>query len=457
MRGMHDMITKSAQREIIEDFAVEIKNRRRIGAKPSKEVVFFRDEHRKQIERDVYEVPTELLRYRKDNGRISSDIFSYERNYGPLTEKSEEAQKVIKSFLEHKDPNKTKELISSIKHSGQRAAAIITSDGFLINGNRRKMSLEKLWDETHDEQYLWMKVVILPGYGDEKEGGPPTLKEIEQIENRYQLQSEGKSEYYNFDRALSMRRKIELGMSLEEQLRDDPNFSKMSSKDFNKVLKKYEDEFIKPLECIDRYLKYLGREGLYYTVSSGVADRFGRWQAFLDYYNYVYKKLQDKKNLIKFGIDEEETGNIEEIAFKIIRKKDFKGHKAHKIMRDFLKLLKNDEAKKELFELLDIDMNLDDESDETDEKKKDQIWGKRYSSKFHKHVNNAIKIYEHEKECETPLTLLESALKKLEHENMIPEAVNIHDIPQAMKLSEKIKKVADDLKSLFYVLMKQNK
>ena len=48
-----------------------------------------------------------------------------------------------------------------------------------------------------DDKFQTMKVVVLPGKTDE--GGPPTLKEIEQIENRYQLQTEGKAEYYGFD------------------------------------------------------------------------------------------------------------------------------------------------------------------------------------------------------------------------------------------------------------------
>ena len=131
---------------------------------------------------------------------------SYEKDKSPLLEKSENAQKIVRKFLEDKDPEKTKELINSIRHMGQKEPAIITKDGFLINGNRRKVALEKLHEKTKEEKFKWMKVVILPGKNDP--GGPPTLKEIEQIENRYQLQSEGKSEYYNFDRALSIRNKI---------------------------------------------------------------------------------------------------------------------------------------------------------------------------------------------------------------------------------------------------------
>jgi len=82
-----------------------------------------------------------------------------------------------------------------------------------------------------------MKVVILPGKDSTKEGGPPTLLEIEKIENRYQLQSDGKSEYYGFDRALSIKRKIQIGLSLEDQLRDDPRYAEATDAQLDKAVK----------------------------------------------------------------------------------------------------------------------------------------------------------------------------------------------------------------------------
>ena len=62
---------------------------------------------------------------------------------------------------------------------GQQEPGIITCDGFLVNGNRRRVVLEALHnDNPAREEFARMKVVILPGEGEE--GGPPTLKEIEQ-------------------------------------------------------------------------------------------------------------------------------------------------------------------------------------------------------------------------------------------------------------------------------------
>jgi hypothetical protein len=137
-------ITTDVKREIVEDFARLIREKKTRGAKPEKAVINFRTERIDSIERPVERVPLELLRYRKDNGRIASDVLNYENRETLLDEQDEDAQKQLRKFLEDKDPERTGDLIKSIEHAGQIEPAIITCDGFLINGNRRKMASEKL-------------------------------------------------------------------------------------------------------------------------------------------------------------------------------------------------------------------------------------------------------------------------------------------------------------------------
>ena len=154
----------------------------------------------------------------KDNGRIASDVQDHERSRGPLDETNDMDQGTIAGFLRDKDPEKNEVLRRAILHDKQQEPAIITCDGFLINGNRRKLVIDKLHaDFPNEPEYEYMKVVLLPAA--DEEGGAPTLLEIERLENRYQLQSDGRSEYYGFDRALSIKRKIEIGLSLRDQLR----------------------------------------------------------------------------------------------------------------------------------------------------------------------------------------------------------------------------------------------
>lgn len=456
---MDDQFTQSRHRKIIDDFAQEITEKKRTGRKPLKAVIYFRNEHMNNIERDVVEVPIELLLFRKDNGRISSDVLSYEKNKEPLCEESKNAQNVLRRFLEDKDPEKTIELTQNIKHNGQQQAAIITADGFLINGNRRKMALEKLFDKENDEKYKWMKVVILPGKNDE--GGPPTLKEIEQIENRYQLQSEGKSEYYNFDRALSIRRKIEIGMSLEEQLRDDPKFTDLSDKEFKREVKRYNEEFLTPLECIDEYLEALGRPGLYDTVSSGISDREGRWQAFLDFSKFK-AKLNNGNKRRSMDIEEDEIGDVQDVAYKIIRQREFPGSKAHNIMRDLERLLSNKDAKKELLKLKDIPWELpheatfDKDGNECSEKVKDKRWSEKHKPTLINQVRKAQQLVDRAYILEGPLELLEAALKKLTHERMHLTIRNT-DLPKAVELAQRVEDEAAQLRREFYQRQKDVK
>jgi hypothetical protein len=456
-------LDRPAIREIIDDFAKEIAACKTTGPKPEKTVIYFRNERRDGIEREIFNVPIELLKYRKDNGRIRADVLSYERGYGILKEETKEAQKILQEILSRNDPEKNDELNRSIQHDGQREPAIITCDGFLINGNRRKMTLEKI-NSKFPGKFPFMKVVILPGKDDP--GGPPTKLEIEEIENRYQHQSEGKAEYSKFNTALSIKRKIDLGMSLERQLRDDPIYADMGEKEFKKAVKQFEDEYLGPLECIDRYLEYLGRDGLYTTVVSSVGDKEGRWQAFLDYYNHVWKKMRDESQRRKMNISEHEVGDVEDVAFKLIRHRDIKDNgasiKLHQAMRELPKLLSVADSKEELFVLKEIELQLPQaeqvksDGTEYDEKEKDRIWAAKHAKTLNRQFSRAKKTCDIVKSAETPLDLFEAALKKLQHPNMVLEAIKKSEIPEAMKIVREIREAVKQIEKELYDRQKNN-
>jgi len=457
-------ITKPITREIIDDFAKEIREKRRKTVKPSKEVINFRTDVVDGVERDVWRVPIEILRYRKDNGRIASDVLDYERNVGVLDERDDYAQGETRKFLEQKDPERTAVLINSIKHAGQQEPAIITCDGFLINGNRRKMVMDKLHQEDpSNDNFGYMKVVILPGKDDE--GGPPTLLEIEKIENRYQLQSDGKSEYYGFDRALSIKRKIELGFSLKEQLRDDPHFAGATKAKLEKAIREHTKNYLKPLECVDRYLKQFGRDGLYRTISAGMSDREGRWQAFIDYSNTYTRYFNDPKHLIEYGIAEDEIGAIEESAFDVIRLRAVPDMpKVHVIMRNLAKYCRTKEGKKAIKKIAEeVDPVLPTEEHVTDDGRGlaipeiDAKWAARNKRSIIYHLKKASRSHETLKEKETPLELLEAALKKLTHDDMDVGALGTTDFAKARELVVSIKTRADELENEIYHYRKEFK
>ena len=455
---------KNAARVIIENFHDEIKKSARKTAKPSLAVINFRDELQEGKERDVIKVPIGLLRYRKENGRISSDVMDYEKNVRSLDETDDESQAVIMRFLAEKDPEKTAELRASMLQYGQIDPAIITCDGFLINGNRRKMVMEKLLKKhPNNEKYKYMKVVILPGPDDE--GGPPTLKEIETIENRYQLQSSGKSEYYGFDRALSIVRKIEVGLTLEEQLRDDPSNAEKNEAELKRAATACKKKYVRPLLCVDRYLEALGREGQYKNISSGGTDREGRWQAFHDYSITYYDTFQKPTRMIEFNIEDDDVGDLEAAAFNIIRLRKIPDMpKVHEIMRKLPKYCKDNDGKKELLKLgREIDLKLpsaeqfDEEGNEYGASDVDDKWVAKNKKTIAFHVNRAAHYSAELTKKETPIELLRVSYKKLIHENMKLDEVSVSDYAIARKLAVDIKNRAKEIEQTMYEFEKNFK
>lgn len=456
-------ITQSVTREIVDDFAEEIRKRQTSHAKPSKWVINFRNEIVDKYERDIVKVPIRLLRFRKDNGRIASDVLDYEYTKGPLDESDEDTQNLLREFLEKKDPEKTSTLKNNIQHSGQREPAIITCDGFLIDGNRRKMVLDQLCE--NDEQFKYMNVVILPGKDDE--GGPPTLLEIEELENRYQLQSQGKAEYYGFDRALSIKRKIDIGLTLEKQIRDDPEHTNATKSEIQKAIKDIEKNYLEPLKCAERYLKQFGRDKQYHTISTGKGDREGRWQAFIDYSNTYNTKFKNKNYQIESGIEEDEIGDIEEAAFDIIRLRSIPDMpKIHAIMRNLHKYCSDRDSRKEILSIpkrVDVNLPSEQEFEGGDRTKPlsrqdvDAKWSTENKEAIIFHLKRASKNYESKREKETPIDLLDAALKKLTHKGMDLSAISIDDYDKARKLAVKVKDKALSLEKEIYGKQKHSR
>ena len=388
----------------------------------------------------------------------------HEHNVGLLRETDESAQQTISQFLEQKDPERTDVLRSSIMHAGQQEPAIITCDGFLINGNRRKMVMDRLHKEVPENPtFAYIKCVILPGKDDE--GGPPTLLEIEKLENRYQLQSDGKSEYYGFDRALSIKRKIDLGLSLEEQLRDDPRYTEATKPQLEKAVKDCEKLFLKPLECIDRYLKQFHRDGQYRTISTGMSDPEGRWQAFIDYNQTYTQSFMNQKKLIELGIEEDEIGSIEEAAFNIIRLRTIpEMPKVHVIMRDLPKYCRTKEGKREILKIVEEVEPVLPSSECFDNSGKplptagiDAKWAAKYSRPIIHHLKKAASKHETLKDKETPLGLLEAAHKKLTHSDMDIGAIGVNDIAKARELATAIEDRACEIKDQIFHFQKELK
>lgn len=423
-------------KEIINQFKLK-------ASPPSTEVIDFQNELKDRVERPIELIPTKNLRFRKNNGRIIAEVESYEKEYGTeLNERDDSTQEILRGFLLSNDKEKNEELKRLLAQKGQLKPAIITCDGYLINGNRRKMALEELFKQTNqDPQFEMMRVVILPDGVNELD--------IQKIENRYQLQSEGKSEYQGLNRAIKIKRNIENGFSLQAQLRDDPNFHALPAKEFEKRVKDFEKRFLNPLECVDRYLETFERNGMYNTVSESAYDPDGRWQAFVDYSNFKSGTLDNENKLLQLGIKENEKGKIENAIFKIIRKRSLnvKGNeigKVYEFVRKLPKYLDNKEAKKLILQIADVPEDISEQSkfnqdgERLSERDIDEKWGADNREKILGNLIQAYGFLNNQQVRDKPLELLEDTLKKLHHENLKIDSMGSEYYEKALELTENI-------------------
>jgi hypothetical protein len=417
---------------------------------PTEDVIDFKNDLIIKRASQIYELPVKELKYRKENGRIKAEVESHEQQFGVLDEKSDETQKLLREFLEKNDPEKKEILKQQIKHKGQLKPAIITCDGFLINGNRRKMIFEELYEQNHqNSEYENMRVIILPEN--------VSVFDIKRIENRYQMQDEGKSEYHGLNRALTLRDNIKDGYSLEAQILDDPQYADKTGKDLQAVVNDFKKRYLKPLECVDKYLKTFNRENLYNTISERSGDKEGRWQAFTDYSTFYNGTLENKSKLAEYKVKESEVGKIENAIFKIIRKRNLNSKdpgntigKLHEFVRKIPKYIKNPDAKEFLIKIADEvkedipeEMKYDKMGKKYDEREIDDHWGNHYKRQIVGNLIQAHKVIVNQEERDKPLELLEDALKKLKHDNLKIENMDTSYYERAMNLSKEISAEAD--------------
>ena len=154
-----------------------------------------------------------------------------------------------------------------------------------------------------------------------------------------------------------------------------------------------------------------------------------------------------------------------EAAFDIIRLRAVPDMpKVHVIMRDLPKFCRTKEGRKaikkmaeEVDPVLPPEECVDDHGEHLSIDKVDAKWAAGNKRPIIYNVKKASRSHETLKEKETPLDLLEAALKKLTHDDMDLSAIGIGDFEKARKLAAKIQTRANELESQIYRHEKQLK
>jgi hypothetical protein len=212
-------------------------------------------------ERPVILVPTKDLLFNPRLGRL---ILARKKDPKRL-ENPEEADaqaEIQKELLSHRE---SAELAKHIKDEGQLEPGIVSSDGVLLNGNRRLAVLRQLWEQTKDERFAYMKVAVLPA--------DTTPAEMYLLEVTLQMTPETRARYGPITTLVQLRE------GLREHKLDKGQLARAMYKTDEEL-----QEQIDILQLIDEYLKFVKRPRDYLHLEGDLAEagHQGKFQHFFE-------------------------------------------------------------------------------------------------------------------------------------------------------------------------------
>ncbi|WP_102262595.1 hypothetical protein [Mesobacillus jeotgali] len=250
---------------------------------------------------NAYKIPLEYLIYNKYNGRIGSAVKSFERQYRELNPELEEDKNIIETFLWESQIKRNEKTEKNIVELGQQQYGIVTSDGIIIDGNRRASLLNRIYKnrdfwrkKNHDVDHSkYFIAVILPEDADKKA--------VMKLETTYQLGADEKLDYNPIEKYLKCKDLKEVGFSLN----DIANMMSENPKDIKKILE--------IMELMDDYLDYLDYSGIYTRLEK-------REGPMVDLHSYL-KQYNSPNGCTKvnWDYDEVDIADLKSVCFDYIR------------------------------------------------------------------------------------------------------------------------------------------
>lgn len=244
---------------------------------------------------EVWEIPMDALIYNQYNGRIGSVVKSFEKQSHTLNPENEKDIILIERFLWESKKEANKNTLDSLRKTGQIKFGIVTSDGVIIDGNRRASLMNKIRKDPRSTQperdrCSFFKAVILPESA--------TKKEILQLETSFQMGEDEKVDYNPIEKYLKCK-------DLE-----DATFTRDEIASFMGVSKRDVDLNLEILDLMDQYLAFYEYDGIY-TLAEGHEDSFLKLNAALKQYNSGVANMWD--------YSPEDINNLMGVAFDYIR------------------------------------------------------------------------------------------------------------------------------------------
>ncbi len=328
----------------------------------------------KRMDLQTYRLPLDFTFYNIRNGRFAAEYVDLVKNEGrELDPKNLEDSKNIQSLLIELDPKQSRILEKDLQQSGQKDPGIITYDGFVINGNRRRSVLEELVSLGHSE-FKFIEVARLP----------PNVssQDLWKLEAGIQLSKNIQVEYGPINELLKFKEGIDAGLTPIEIA--NTLYGGFKEKD---ILDKLEQ-----LKLIIEYLNYIGESGVF-NRAKGIHEHF------IDLRNVL-------NNFRKLGTTPDEIVSAKRIGFQLIH-----DGVPQREIRKIKEILVNEKSKKEFWKAIEYS-----KPEEAHEKKKRRIEAE-INDEFtpaRTIFNNCLDSTKALSEAQQPEKLLRRALTNLE-------------------------------------------
>lgn len=208
----------------------------------------------------IFEIPVDYLVLNVENGRIASLVKSFEVEHSTLDPEREEDAKIISDFLYKAHDKANDRTRDDIAKNGQLEAGIITSDGVIVDGNRRfSLMCSILADNSgkykpnQKARCNKFRTVVLPEDADDKE--------ILRLETSFQMGADEKVGYNAIEKYLHARDMKDMDFSVDD-IAEYMGYGKTADVDV----------LLEVMELIDEYLDWCNCSGIYTRLPSGFED-----------------------------------------------------------------------------------------------------------------------------------------------------------------------------------------
>lgn len=248
---------------------------------------------------NVYKIPLEYLTYNKYNGRIGTEVQSFEKQKYILDSEKENDRKIIENFLYKSKEDRNKITMDSLRKIGQQRYGIVTSEGIIVDGNRRAMLLNKLFREREQlhldysevEKCRFFLAIILPDY--------ITKRDILQLETMYQMGEDEKLDYNPIEKYLKCK-----------QLKE--YFSEHDIAEFMGETESQIKKWLSILDLMEDYLNHYGYEGIYTRLEK-------REGPFVDLDRFLGAYADSKVRNVDWYYEDSDINDLKIVCFDYIR------------------------------------------------------------------------------------------------------------------------------------------